>query len=198
MAVPGHPRVKAALLGLLADADREGFGNVRVEALHALGSLVPAGDFEVLSAVAPLLLDANCYTQKAAAATILQLVDATSRQPLMALLIEQLGSILENETWHWRPSFDLLATLATEADDAEVEILVGALLPLLKAWDPDVQRSATETLLPLVLSESAAASIRARLCGAGFLVPPDILQEIEQNASEWIGRRAAASQPERD
>ena len=103
-----------------------------------MGSLVPAGDFEVLSAVAPLLLDANCYTQKAAAATILQLVDATSRQPLMALLIEQLGSILEKETWHWRPSFDLLATLATEADDAEVEILVGALLPLLKAWDPDV------------------------------------------------------------
>ena len=119
----------------------EGYENVRIEALRALGALgagIP-GDLEVLAAVLRALVDSNSHTQKAASATILQLLDVLdvgSRQAVMALAIDQLQPALEKE--NWCATLDLLARLAEGAGAGEVEVLVRALFPLLKAWDPDV------------------------------------------------------------
>ena len=123
---------------------------------------MPKEDLEVLSAaVVHVLDDANCYTRRAASEAILQLLDARSRQSVIGLLCVGLEDIVLKEDWQL--CFDLLSKLAGHANGREIDMLVGSLLPLLKARNPDVTLGSTLgppcKMLWLVLGAFAAGSL---------------------------------------
>ena len=92
---------------------------------------------KVLSAsMGRLCRDANTYTQQAAAGTILQLLDAASRRAVITSLCDELDAVVRKESW--KTSLELLAKLAEEAEGCEMDLLLGACLPLLNGPDPDV------------------------------------------------------------